>query len=283
MEPTKTSLSWSAVGLATGYDIEYREAGASSWSFRNLSTTSTSISTTLGKSYEWKVRAKCGTTQMSGWSPVQSFTASYYCSAPTNVYIANVRSDRVTVGWDFDEEKKLKYRYRVQGTSTWANSTGVGGIGTSAGSYTVIGLVSGNAYEMQLAHRCGGVSGMDSDWSPSVFVTLPNNIDSGLEESAQIGKGIFGESNLIQFSRIENVRIYPNPFASELKIDFTHCQWEKTLTIGLRNLNGALIARYELQEYQPEMILRPELLPGIYILEFLSADGVLHHEKVVRY
>ncbi|MBK8880337.1 MAG: hypothetical protein IPN74_18035, partial [Haliscomenobacter sp.] len=61
------------------------------------------------------------------------------------------------------------------------------------------------------------------------------------------------------------------------------CQWEKTLTIGLRNLNGALIARYELQEYQPEMILRPELLPGIYILEFLSADGVLHHEKVVRY
>ncbi|MBK7476746.1 MAG: hypothetical protein IPI11_12310 [Haliscomenobacter sp.] len=171
MGPIKTSLNWNAVGSATGYDIEYREAGASSWNFRNLSTTSTSISTTLGKSYEWKVRAKCGNS-MSDWSKEQSFTASYYCSAPTNVYIVKVSSDRVTVGWDFDDEKNLKYRYRIQGTTTWTNSAGVGGIGTSTGSYTIRDLINGNAYEIQLAHRCGGFSGIDSDWSESAYFKI---------------------------------------------------------------------------------------------------------------
>ena len=66
------TVNWSAVAGASSYEVQYREAGKN---WRNKSTSSTSVK--LGglkrnKTYEWHVRAICGTTN-SAYSTLESF------------------------------------------------------------------------------------------------------------------------------------------------------------------------------------------------------------------
>lgn len=71
----RATLTWDAMPGAIGYTIQFRVAGASSWT-SEATTTGTEISATSldnGITYEWRVRTDCS-GESSAFSPICSFT-----------------------------------------------------------------------------------------------------------------------------------------------------------------------------------------------------------------
>jgi choice-of-anchor B domain-containing protein len=70
-------VSWAPVPGATGYQLQGRRAGTST--FRSITTGSTARTVNnlnSGSTYEWKVRAQCSGGAISDFSPLSSFTTS---------------------------------------------------------------------------------------------------------------------------------------------------------------------------------------------------------------
>ncbi|MEM8523816.1 MAG: M43 family zinc metalloprotease [Bacteroidota bacterium] len=71
----RATLNWGAVADANDYDVQYREAGTSTWTDRNTSDTRIRITGLRNRTtYEWRVRANCN-AGTSDWSVTCEFTA----------------------------------------------------------------------------------------------------------------------------------------------------------------------------------------------------------------
>jgi len=83
---TSATLSWSVSGNesdATGFEIQYRQVGAPSWTSvpsLPLSTTISSLNPSVN--YEWQVRTDCGNSLFSAFSSAANFTTLSH--APVN-------------------------------------------------------------------------------------------------------------------------------------------------------------------------------------------------------
>lgn len=82
-------------------------------------------------------------------------TGTVACNAPTNVTTGNISSSGFTINWTATPGSTgYEIQYRVQGTTTWSNTT------TSNTTVTLSGLNAGTTYEFQIRSVCG------SDLSP---------------------------------------------------------------------------------------------------------------------
>lgn len=73
---SQAKITWSAVSGATNYRVIYRKVGTTAWSNKYTTATSSTITgLTASTSYQYLVRAKCGTTWTS-WTPPKTFTTT---------------------------------------------------------------------------------------------------------------------------------------------------------------------------------------------------------------
>ncbi|MEM8523470.1 MAG: S8 family serine peptidase [Bacteroidota bacterium] len=71
----RATLNWNAVSDANDYDVQYREAGTSTWTDRSTADTQIRITGLRNRTtYEWRVRANCS-DGTSDWSVTCEFTA----------------------------------------------------------------------------------------------------------------------------------------------------------------------------------------------------------------
>ena len=116
--------------------------------------------------YIVKIRSNCGET-LSHWSNEYNFTTPIACNVPTNLAVSDISDDFATVTWTAGNGNQSNWdlRYKTINEEVW---TMVEGLTTT--TYTLNGLVTSTAYEVQVRANCGG--GDLSEWSNSVnFIT----------------------------------------------------------------------------------------------------------------
>ncbi len=116
---SSVTLSWNSVSGANDYDLRYRMAGAGTWTNVNdLTTTSYNLNgLNASTTYEWEIRADCGTTQ-SNYTAGSNFTTA---SGGNNTVV--VYDDALTTGWN---------NHSYTGTYDFANTNPV-----QVGNYSI--------------------------------------------------------------------------------------------------------------------------------------------------
>lgn len=77
--PTAAKIKWQAVGSALSYKLQYRVAGTSAWSKKNVPAPNTAKTITgllCSTEYEWRVRAICEGGTATAFCPVQTFSTA---------------------------------------------------------------------------------------------------------------------------------------------------------------------------------------------------------------
>ena len=160
---TSATFNWTAVSGASGYNIQYRVVGTTTWS-TGTSTTNTFNASGLtgGSNYEWQVQTVC-TGGGSNFTASTDFTTP--CNAPTGMSTSNIATTSAIFNWTAVSGSTLyNIQYRVVGTTTW--STGA----TANTAYYASRLTGGSNYEWQVETVC---SIGNSSFTSSTDFTTP--------------------------------------------------------------------------------------------------------------
>ncbi|HIF14621.1 MAG TPA: hypothetical protein EYQ86_04590, partial [Bacteroidetes bacterium] len=122
LKATQAWLSWQAGAMASSYEIDMREQGASSWITQTTSTNNiqlTGLSACL--SYEIRVRAACSLGVYSLYSDTLTLITSGCCDVPTNLNVNNITTSTAFVSWDSIYTSGTTYNvsYEVDNSGNW--------------------------------------------------------------------------------------------------------------------------------------------------------------------
>jgi hypothetical protein len=162
------TLNWTAISGASGYNIQYRVVGATSWT--NTTSTSNSkalTSLTASTNYEWQVQTNCGSSNLSSYSSTATFsTPAPPCNVPSALNATGVTFTDATLNWTtVSGAVGYNIQYRVVGVSSWTSTT------STTNSKAISSLASGSNYEFQVQTNCGN-SNLSSFSASSTFTTL---------------------------------------------------------------------------------------------------------------
>ena len=151
---TTATFNWTAVSGATGYNIQYRVVGTSTWSTGTATTNLyNATNLTAGSNYEWQVQTICSTSSTSAFSASTNFTTTGGCGTPTGLSASSITTTSASLGWT---AATGAVTYNVEyGTSLTALTT-VTGITTN--SYALSSLSSGIKYYFEVQTVCSGGS-----------------------------------------------------------------------------------------------------------------------------
>ncbi|MDW8333048.1 MAG: fibronectin type III domain-containing protein, partial [Bacteroidia bacterium] len=166
---TSATISWTGVGGAIGYQVQYRLSTATFWTSTSVSTTSITLSNLQpNATYLVRVRSRCGATTYSRFSPALSFTTNQppaACSAPTITLLTSVNSTSVLVSWTQTPGANLyNLQYRRIGTPFWTT------MNVATTNALATGLTPGASYEFRVRARCETTT---SAYSATQTLSLP--------------------------------------------------------------------------------------------------------------
>ena len=162
-------LTWTAVALATDYELQYRiRTGA----WRSLVTTTRNLATLdfnggARVTYGFRVRAVRvlgASTLRSGWSGEVTSAALQDPAVPAGLSVAYGRTTRAVSWRAAARAASYNVRYRV-GAAAWTE------VNASAESYTITSAAAADTYEVQV--RSVGRYGLVSGWSSSFSSVQP--------------------------------------------------------------------------------------------------------------
>ncbi len=152
---TTLALSWSAASGATGYVVQYRPSGSTTWTTFATNVTATNVTVTglvAGTVYSFQVAAVStgGTGPYSAIVQGQT-TASAVATAPgqvTGLATGAATTASIAVSWTSTAlATGYIVQYRTHGASTWSTFAS----GVTGTSDVVTGLTAGTAYDFQVA------------------------------------------------------------------------------------------------------------------------------------
>lgn len=162
---SSATLSWTASAGASGYNIQYRASGTTTWSTGTSTTASFNV-TGLSAStpYEWQVNTICpsGTTAFSASATFTTLAPP--CNTPGILSTSNIGNNAASFNWAaVSGAVSYNVRYRVTGTSTWTT------VSSAASPYNASGLIAGTNYEWQVQTACS--SGSSAYSASATFTT----------------------------------------------------------------------------------------------------------------
>jgi hypothetical protein len=157
---TTATVSWTAVSGATGYSLQYRKVGTTTWTTVSTTTTSAALTgLTVSTAYEFQVTSSCSGT-LGTVSALGNFTttAAASCGTPASLASSSITSTSATVSWGaITGASSYLVQYRVSTATTWTNSVTV-----TAATATLTGLTASTAYQYQVTATCSGTAGTAS-------------------------------------------------------------------------------------------------------------------------
>lgn len=155
----RATLSWTNLGAGVRYNFVWGVAGSPiSTTVASLTTSTYSLTgLTNGVAYEFQVQTICTDGNLSGLSPIRSFTTG--CNAPSSSGIS-WGATVINPSWtDFGPATRYNLQWRQVGTATWNTVSSL-----STASYSLTGLAPQTAYEFQVQTIC-------PDGSTSAYTT----------------------------------------------------------------------------------------------------------------
>ena len=165
---TGATVSWTAVGGAISYDVDYKLTSSGTWTNAATGTTSTSVaisSLTASTVYDWQVRTNCSFGS-SGYSAAQFTTsAPFVCNAPSGLASSSITTSGATVSWSaVSGAVNYDVDYKLTSSGTWTNAA----TATASTSVAISGLTAATVYDWQVRTNCSsGTSG----YSAAQFTT----------------------------------------------------------------------------------------------------------------
>lgn len=161
------SLEWNPISSASAYNVQYRQAGTSTWITVNIGAASFDLTGLSPNTiYEWRIQTDCsGSTSM--YTTVKSFTtlALSTCDLPTVALAKSITSSSVWLDWNpVAGAVSYNVQFRRVGFSTWNT------VNTIEDSLQLTGLVSNAGYEWRIQTVCSTLTGIYS--SPNNFTTV---------------------------------------------------------------------------------------------------------------
>ncbi len=150
---TSATFGWAAVSGATGYNVQYRIVGTSTWSTASASSnTYNATGLTAGSNYEWQVQTVCSSTSTSQFTASATFTTTGGCAIPGGLTSSAITTTSATVGWTaVSGASAYNLQYEVGSTGTFTTVSNITGT-----SYNITGLVAGTTYQFQVQAVCSG-------------------------------------------------------------------------------------------------------------------------------
>lgn len=166
------TVIWAEQRNQSGYNVEYREIGSSTWN--TLTTTANSVvisSLNPSASYEVQVQTNCGNSNLSTFSSAVLLVTATPVSCtdvPSSITASNVAHDAATLSWVSGSNEAMASAYEVQyrelNTSSWTTAT------SPSTTISISGLNMGTDYEWQVRRSCGVSNSAFS--SMGTFTTL---------------------------------------------------------------------------------------------------------------
>jgi len=190
----------SAVGNATGYNIQYRAVGGTTWNSTNSATPTKTLSgLNAATSYEFQQQAVCP-TNTSTFSTSSNFsTPAPPCNVPSGLSSGTITSSSAALTWTaVSGATSYVIQYRIIGASTWTSAT------STSASKSISALSSSAAYEFQVQTVCSASSSSAFSAS-STFSTPapPCNVASGLSSAS-----VTANSATISWSAVSGASSY---------------------------------------------------------------------------
>lgn len=184
------------------------------------------------------------------------------CSSVETIDTSNVTMSSATIKWTSNPEFTIgyTYRYRESGTLEWSEE--VATIFTTA---MLFGLKPCTTYEFQVRNIC--------------------QFDVSLYETDIIFKTECPVSSIELVNATLNLNIYPNPFNSEITLEFEATTSENT-KVQIYNINGNLIRNIELGQlaigtsnHKIENLFVPS---GVYLVIVTSENRIITTKKIIK-
>ena len=152
LQQTSATITWTAGGTETAWELQYKAASASSWS-NSINVTNTPshnlTGLTAGTQYQVRVRAVCSATETSNWSSVAAFTTTQASVTPPTVttqpadnisFSSAALHGTVVAGSESITAQGFEWKTTTGGTYTQVNVTG------TTMSYNLTGLSPTTSY-----------------------------------------------------------------------------------------------------------------------------------------
>ncbi len=176
---TSATVSWSALGGANNYDVDYKLASSGTWLNAATATTSTSVNLSglsASSLYDWRVRANC-TGATGGYTQAQFTTASpASCGTVTGLASSAITSSSATVNWTaLSGANNYDVDYKLASSGTWINSI----TGTTLTSRSITGLTANSLYDWRVRANCTGATGAyaQAQFTTAAAPTCPSSYD----------------------------------------------------------------------------------------------------------
>ncbi|MEP7317697.1 MAG: reprolysin-like metallopeptidase [Panacibacter sp.] len=155
---SSATVSWTAVGGATSYAVDYKLNSTSTWT--SFSTAQTGVSANLtgltsGSLYDWRVTATCASGTSSPAAAQFTTTSTATCNAPTGLSSSAITSGSATVSWTaVSGAVSYAVDYKTNASSTWISfSTAQTGV-----SANLTGLTASTLYDWRVTTNCSSGS-----------------------------------------------------------------------------------------------------------------------------
>ena len=165
---TGATFNWTAVSGATGYNVQYRIVGTTTWSTGTSTTASyTAAGLTPGSNYEWQVQTVCSATSSSTFSASTNFATTGGCATPTGLTPSAITPTSATLGWTAISGAAS---YNVEYGTSLASLTLAS---ATTNSFALTGLTASTKYYFEVQSVCG-TNGTSSYSAVDSFTTTSN-------------------------------------------------------------------------------------------------------------
>jgi N-acetyl-anhydromuramyl-L-alanine amidase AmpD len=280
------NLNWNAVSTATGYTLQWRKSGNSSWNTVNLTNNYTTINGLLGQTnYQWQVRSKCGSVY-SNYSAMKTFTTKGSCwdgNEPNNIYTTpSVYSFNSTYTYgkicgsgDVDffkinttstrnisiKMENLPANYNIE-TYTGSGSylTGSYSTGTKSESVTLYNKPAGS-----YLFRVYGATNSDYHYTKDyrLTVTLSNPT----------------QANIRTDESFVHIQSYPNPFSHELIVSVN--DYRDPVKLIITDFTGHTVFTTGFISGRKHYINSSSWVEGMYIISLQLQNGQIVGKQLV--
>lgn len=173
------TVSWTALGGALNYDVDYKLASSGTWINAATATASLSVNLaglTASSLYDWRVRANC--TGLTGAYTQAQFTTAGTptCGTVTGLASSAITTSSATVSWStLSGALNYDVDYKLNSSGTWINAA----TATASLSVNLSGLTASSLYDWRVRANCSGATGAyaQAQFTTAAVVTCPGPLD----------------------------------------------------------------------------------------------------------